>query len=139
MISTVHCNLNRHTGILGICWIIYGCVRLVMALWLTTFSTTATLMFGALLTRVPDPFALMSEFHFIYLCVVVWFVVASIVGILAGLALLAGRASSRPVALVAAFLSVSEIPLGITLGVYTLVVLLPSSPERAYASSSQAA
>jgi hypothetical protein len=138
MISTVHRNLNTHIRILGICWIVYGCVRLFMALWLTTFSTAATLMFGTLLTRVPDPFALMSEFHFIYLCVVVWSIVAGVVGILAGLALLAGHASSRPVALVAAFLSVSEIPLGITLGVYTFAVLLPASPERAYASSSRA-
>jgi hypothetical protein len=55
-------------------------------------------------------------------------------GILAGLALLANQQSARMLALLAAFLSVSEIPFGTTLGIYSLVVLLPlrgvSSPTR---------
>jgi hypothetical protein len=44
---------------------------------------------------------------------------------LAGLALLANRRPARKLALLAAFLSVSEIPIGTTLGIYTLIVLLP--------------
>jgi hypothetical protein len=50
--------------VLGVCWVVYGVLRLAMTLWLISFTTTATLMFGALLTRVPDPFTLMSAFHF---------------------------------------------------------------------------
>jgi hypothetical protein len=38
-----------------------------------------------------------------------------------------GDQPARLLALLAAFLSVSEIPFGTTLGIYTLVVLLPSS------------
>ena len=45
--------------------------------------------------------------------------------LLAGLALLAGRRSGRILAIVAAFLSLSELPIGITLAVYTLLVLFP--------------
>ena len=76
-------NLNTHSRILGLCWIVYGATRFLAALWLTTFSTTATLMFGALLNRVPDPFPLMSEFHLIYLGIVVWSLIAGIFGVLA--------------------------------------------------------
>ena len=59
-------NMNRHLRILGVCWALYGILRLVTAVWLAFFSNTATLMFGALLNRVPDPFTLMSFFHFLY-------------------------------------------------------------------------
>jgi hypothetical protein len=128
--APMHGNLNSHSKILGMCWIIYGAIRLCMALWLTVFSTTATLMFGALLTRVPNPFTLMSDFHLIYLGIVVWSAVAGVLGILAGLALLAGQGFARLLALAAAFLSLSEIPLGITLSAYTLIALLPADPVR---------
>ena len=40
---------------LGVFWIVYGIFRLAMTVWLVSFTTTATLMFGASLTRVPDP------------------------------------------------------------------------------------
>ena len=111
--------------ILGICWIVYGVLRLAMTFWLLTLTTTATLMFGALLTRVPDPFSLMSLFHFFYLGVMIWSAISGVVGILAGVTLLSGQRSARPLAIAAALLSLSELPLGITLGVYTLVVVVP--------------
>ena len=111
---------------LGICWIIYGIVRLAMALWLFFFSGTATVMFGALLSRAPDPFTLMSEFHFVYVGLIVLSVLCGILAILGGLAMAGGQGSGRSVLILAAFLSLSELPLGIALGVYTLIVLLPT-------------
>ena len=111
--------------ILGLCWIVYGVLRLAMTFWLLTFTTAATLMFGALLTRVPDPFSLMSLFHFLYLGVIIWSAVSGVVGILAGATLLSGQRSARPLAIAAALLSLSELPFGIALGVYTLVVIVP--------------
>ena len=111
--------------ILGLCWIVYGVLRLAMTFWLLTFTTAATLMFGALLTRVPDPFSLMSLFHFLYLGVMIWSAVSGVVGILAGVTLLSGQRSARPLAIAGALLSLSELPFGIALGVYTLVVVVP--------------
>ena len=118
-------NLSGHRRILGVCWFLYGILRLIMGICLVLFSGTATVMFGALLGRVPDPFALMSDFHIIYIGIVVLTFLCGLFGLLAGLALLANQRPARLLALLAAFLSVSEIPLGITLGVYTLIVLLP--------------
>jgi hypothetical protein len=117
--------------VLGVCWIAYGILRLAVTMWLIVFTTTATLMFGAWLTRVPDPFTLMSVFHFVYLGVTMWSAVAGVVGILAGVTLLAGQRSGRVIAIIAAFLSLPELPIGIALGVYTLVVLLPATPTAA--------
>jgi hypothetical protein len=111
--------------ILGLCWIVYGVLRLAVTFWLLTFTATATLMFGALLTRVPDPFSLMSAFHFFYLGVMIWSAVSGVVGILAGVTLLSGQRSARPLAIAAALLSLAELPFGIALGVYTLVVVVP--------------
>ena len=124
-------NLNRYNRTLGLCWVIYGVIRLALALWLIFFTNTATVMFGALLARVPDPFTMMNFFHLTYTLIVILSAVCGVLGLVAGLALLAGQGFGRTVALVAAFLSLSDIPLGLTLGVFTLVVLLPQSARHA--------
>jgi hypothetical protein len=118
-------NLNGHRRILGFCWVVYGFLRLITGIWLILFSGTATVMFGALLGRVPNPFALMADFHVIYAATIVLSFLSGLFGLLAGLALLANQRPARTLALLAAFLSLSEIPFGTTLGIYTLVVLLP--------------
>jgi hypothetical protein len=115
---------------LGVCWALYGILRLVTAVWLAFFSNTATLMFGALLNRVPDPFTLMSFFHFLYGLLVAVSAACGILGVLAGLALLTGVQSGRMLAIIAAFLSLSSIPLGTTLSIYTLIVLLAWNSRR---------
>ena len=119
-----------HRRTLAGLWIVYGVVRLALAALLILYSGTATLMFGALLNRVPDPFTLMSVFHFLYIGMIVLSVVCGILGLVAGLALLGGQQSGRKLALVAAFLSLSNIPLGTTLGIYTLVLLLPPAAAQ---------
>ncbi|MGC1687829.1 MAG: hypothetical protein WA734_19525 [Candidatus Acidiferrales bacterium] len=110
--------------ILGVLWIAYGILRLIVAVGLVAFSGTATLMFGALLTRVANPFALMADFHMIYTASIVLSVLVGVLGILAGLAFLGSQQPPRVLGLLAAFFSVSEVPLGTTLGVYTLIILL---------------
>jgi hypothetical protein len=120
-------NLSDRLRALGGCWIVYGVIRLVLATLLVLYSGTATVMFGALLSRVPDPFTLMGVFHFMYVVMTALSIVCGILGLMAGLALLGGRRSGRTLALVAGFLSLSNLPLGATLGIYTLVVLLPRS------------
>jgi hypothetical protein len=118
-------NPTGHRQILGVCWLAYGIFRLILGIFLFLFSGTATVMFGALLTRVPDPFALMADFHIVYIGILVLTFLCAVLGLLAGLALLANQRPARMLALFAAFLSLSEIPFGTTLGIYTLIVLLP--------------
>ncbi len=120
---------SAQSRVLGMLWIVYGVLRLVMTVWLMAFTTTATLMFGALLTRVPDPFSLMSVFHFLYLGVTMWSAVCGVLGIVAGVMLVSGMRSARSLAVVAALLSLPELPFGIALGVYTLIILLREVPS----------
>jgi hypothetical protein len=110
---------------LGLCWIVYGIFRLIVAVWMLSFAGTATVMFGALLTRVPNPYSLMSVFHLMYAGWTVLSAASGIFGVLAGIALLAGAGVGRILGLVAAFLSLPFLPVGTTLGIYTLVIFLP--------------
>lgn len=110
---------------LGLVWIAYGVVRLAVTIWLIAFTTTATLMFGALLTRVPDPFTIMNVFHILYSVVIVWSGISAVLGIIAGLAMLASQRASRILVVAAALLALPELPFGIMLGVYTLMHVAP--------------
>ena len=118
-------SLSGHRQTVGVCWIVYGIFRLVMGICLLVYSGTATVMFGALLGRVPDAFRLMADFHLFYAVFVVLSFVCGLFGLFAGLALLANQGPARRLALAAAILSVSDLPFGTTLGIFTLVALLP--------------
>lgn len=132
-------NPNPHFGTLGVLWIVYGVIRLIMAACLLIYGGTATLMFGALLNRVADPFTLMGLFHFLYTAMIALSVLCGLLAIFAGLALLGGRSVSRKLALVASVLSLCDIPLGTTLGTYTLVELLPIQTVPLYDRSGHTA
>lgn len=113
---------------LGFCWIIYAIFRLIMGVVLILFTPTATVMFGALLSRVANPFALMSDFHLLYAAAIVLAFVSGVMSLAAGLALMSGASAARALSIVAAVLALSDLPLGTTIGTYTLVAVLP--PQR---------
>lgn len=117
-------NLGGHRQTLGVCWIVYGIFRLVLGIFLFVFAGTATVMFGALLGRVPDAFTMMAEFHVVYAILVILSFVCGLIGLLAGLALVVNQTSERKLALAAAILSVSDLPFGTTLGIFTLIAFL---------------
>ena len=116
---------------LGIFWVLYGVLRLVGALGVFLYSGTLTLMWGALLTRVPNPFTLMDLFHGFLIFAIILGIVAGVISIIAGLGLISSGTSARTVGLVAAFFGLTNGPLGIALGAYTLVVLVPASGRNA--------
>jgi uncharacterized membrane protein len=118
-------NPRGNSSTLGGLWIVYAILRLVAVILLVLYTGTATVMFGALLTRVPDPFTLMTTFHILYIAAILVTALSGLFGLFAGLALLAGRSSARTLSLVASFLSLSDLPLGTTLGIYTLIIFLP--------------
>jgi hypothetical protein len=115
---------RANSSTLGALWIVYAILRLVAVILLVLYAGTATVMFGALLTRVVDYAALMAIFHILYSAAIIVTALSGIFGLFAGLALLAGK-SARTLSLVAAFLSVADLPLGTTLGIYTLIVFFP--------------
>jgi hypothetical protein len=116
---------------LGTLWILYGLERFGVALAIFLCIPTLTVMWGALLTRVPNPFTLMDLFHLFLIFAIILSIAAGIISILAGLALMSGGPSARKLGLFAAFLALVSGPLGIALGAYTLVVLVPASARKA--------
>jgi len=117
-------NPRANTSTLGALWVVYAILRLVAVILLVFYAGTATVMFGALLTRVPDFVTFMAVFHILYIAAIIVTTLSSLFGLLAGLALLAGK-SARTLSLIAAFLSLHDLPLGTTIGIYTLIVTLP--------------
>ena len=116
---------------LGIWWVAYGVLRILMGVLQIFFAPTATVMFGALLGRVADPYTLMSIFHVVYILGIVVSFLCGILGIIGGLAKLSDGRSGRGALIAASLLALSEMPIGIALGTYTLVVVVPRQAERA--------
>ena len=112
----------------GVLWLLYAILRFAGAAFILVYSTTLTLMWGAIITRVPNPFALMSFYHVFLTFALVLNIVAGIFALLAAIALLGGAGSSRTLVLIASFFALINGPLGIALGAYTLVVFVPRGP-----------
>jgi hypothetical protein len=130
---------NSRQGTLGILWVVYGVICIVKAAWIVINGATLTLMWGAMLNRVANPFFWMSMFHFAMLAAVILAIVTAIFSFLAGIALMQGGRSGRMLALVASFLGLITGPLGIALGVFTIVIMLPQPAGQTRAGFASAA
>ena len=117
-------NPRANSTTLGALWLVYAILRLIAVILMVIYAGTATVMFGALLTRVADFVAFMAIFHILYIAAIIVTALSGLFGLLAGLALLSGK-SARTLSLLAAFFSLHDLPFGTTLGIYTLIVTLP--------------
>jgi hypothetical protein len=111
---------------LGICWIAYGILRVCVGVALVFFAPTATVMFGALLGRVADPYTLMEMFHGLYIFAIALSFVCGILGITGGITIFGNARAGRGLLIATSLMSLSGMPLVIALSVYTLIVLLPT-------------
>ena len=112
-------------GTLGVLWAVYAILRFAGVAFIVVYEGMLTVMWGAIITRVANPFALMSLFHFFLVFAIVLNIVAGIVSLFAAIALLGRAGSARKLALVASFFGLTNGPLGIALGAYTLVICFP--------------
>jgi hypothetical protein len=129
----------RDLRTLGILWMLYGCLRVVAVALIVVYSGTLALMWGALLTRVPDPLMLMTLFHVFLVIGVAWCIVSAFFSFVAGVTLMRGASPARMDTLVAALLALPDLPLGIILGVYTIAALLPRALSTQDATHSRSA
>jgi hypothetical protein len=117
-------NQNRTLGML---WAIYAVLLIAGGVWLLLYEPILTLMWGALLNRVPNPFSWMDVFHFALYGKAILDFVAAAVSILGAMALLQGSLSARRLGLIAAFFGLISGPLGVALGVFTVAILMPQA------------
>jgi len=117
---------------LGTLWMIYGVICLAEAVWIAVNDAALTTMWGTIVSLVANPFAWMNSFRIFLVGMVAFAVCAGILALLAGMALMRRTSSSRPLVLTASFLGILNGPLGIALGVYTLVLLVPRPSWRVH-------
>jgi hypothetical protein len=122
--------LQARSKTLGILWVVSALICFVKAAWIALEFPILTLMWGALLNRVPNPFAWMSDFHAVLMGVIVWDIVAGVFAIVGGLAWMQNSRSTRSLLTVAALLALITGPIGLMLGVYTLAVALEQVEPR---------
>jgi hypothetical protein len=122
--QTVNDSTGRY-GTLGVLWAVYAILRFAGAAFIVVYYEMLTVMWGAIITRVANPLALMSLFHLFLIFAVVLNIIAGIFSLLAAMALLGRTGSARTLALVASFFALIDGPLGIALGAYTLVIFVP--------------
>lgn len=131
--------LQRHARLMGILWLIFGVLRAVASVLLVTKSGVLALMWGAVLDRVPNPYAWMRFFELTLAALAVVVMVSAVASLAAGLALLARARAGRILGIFAAFLAFVDGPPGAALAVYTLIMLLPPGARAAYEQVATAA
>jgi hypothetical protein len=131
--------LDSRRNTLGVLWAVYGIICVIKVAWIAINAPILTLMWGAIINRVPNPFAWMSFFHFMLVVALAELVLAAVFSLLAAATLMARSGPARLLALVAAFLSLVTGPLGLALGVYTIVLLLPRAAGERYGRLAAAA
>lgn len=120
---------NRY-GMLGMLWVVYGVIMIAAAAWIIVYNRTLTVMWGAIVSHVADPFAWMSAFHLFLGATVVMALISAVLSFLAGVALMQGAGSSRSLGLAAAVFGMLGTPPGVALGVFTVAILLPAGAGK---------
>jgi hypothetical protein len=123
-------SVSRSHRTLGMLWLIFGVLRILGATWMVLDWGALTVMWGALLNRVPEPLIWMTTFHVFLTAAVVFYILLGILSILTGFFLLGRPPSAGTVVIIASILAVMSGPLGVALGVPTLVFFLPRSPAQ---------
>jgi len=109
--------MQDHVKIIGILWIVFGCLSLIAALLLYL------VLFGV--SFIPDVGAQEADIlRIVGLAVGGFLALLGIPKIIGGIGLLKGREWGRITILAVSFLSLLNIPLGTALGIYSIVILL---------------
>ena len=116
---------GKRYGTLGMLWAVYGVLMIAVAAWIVVYNRTLTMMWGAIISRVADPFAWMSAFHAFLGVTAAMALISALLSVLAAVALMRDANSLRTWGLIAAVFGMLGTPPGIALGVFTVAILLP--------------
>jgi len=117
----------RHTHLLGILWIAYSVVSLLIGVMAVIFAHMMLGRFGPEMPNAPPIFVrpLMQLVGIFFLC-------KAGVGIAAGWGLMQREQWARTVAIILGVISLFNVPFGTALGIYTLWVLLSPNADQEY-------
>lgn len=133
-VAVIPSRINRvaeHTKLLGILWIVYSALNLLIGIvMLFVANTILHIHINQNMNGVPPEMP--SFLHAILTAVVFFLFAKGAIGVAAGAGLLQHASWGRILALVLGFLSLLNIPFGTALGVYTIWVLLSADADRQY-------
>ncbi|HXN29342.1 MAG TPA: zinc ribbon domain-containing protein [Candidatus Acidoferrales bacterium] len=126
--------LRHHVHLLGILWLAYGALRIMMAVWILAFSHYFLPAMQDVLSRSNSPFPLpIADFlRTVYAVSAVYGVLTGSFAIYAGYALMQRKRIARAMVIVAAFVCVISFPFGTAVAIYTLIKLMPENAARDY-------
>jgi zinc-ribbon domain len=122
--------IERHIPLLGILWIAYSVFWLLGG---TVLLIVANALFGRYDTGAPE------FLHPLLTAVAVFLLLKAAAGIVAGWGLLQHLEWARVLTIVLGFLELLHMPLGTTLGIYTIWVLLAPGADNEYKALQHAA
>jgi hypothetical protein len=125
-------SLESNVRILGILWGIYSAFRLLLGVWTLAVGHFMLPMVFRFVPRDAAPFALGQLLHVIFLFAFVYAAAEGTLGIVTAWGVLTHAPWARTLSLITAFISVISIPFGTAIGIYTLIVFLPSAAEHGY-------
>jgi hypothetical protein len=129
--------VREHIRLLGILWIAYSALHVVAGFAAIIVANT---IFGRYMHIRNGPPPEMTVWLRPLIRFFGWLILAkAAVGFFAGWGLLQKEDWARTVALVVGFVALLNVPLGTTLGIYTLWVLLPTQSDDEYKALAQAA
>jgi hypothetical protein len=126
--------LSHQVHILGIVWLSYGALRIIMAVWIFVFSHYFIPSMQDVLSHsnAPFPFPIADFLRAVYTFSAIYGVVTGIFGIYAGYALMQRKRIARAWTIVAAFICGISFPFGTAVAIYTLIKLMPDNAARDY-------
>src|SRR5579871_229122 len=93
---------NGQFRTLGVLWGLYGILMVGAAAWIMVYNRTLTLMWGAIVSRVANPFAWMDMLHLFLVATVIMALISAALSFFAAFALMGGARSQRTAGLLAA-------------------------------------
>lgn len=117
--------ISQHLTLMGILWIAYSVLHAIGGAVLYVLSGT---LFAS--ERIMGPNS--SFLHPLMMVIAIFLLVKGAIGAVAGFGLIARQDWARVLALIAAVISLINIPFGTALGIYTLWVLMPNESAAEY-------
>lgn len=121
---------NDQYRTIGVLWGLYGLLMIAAVACMMVYRGSLTLMWGAIISRVPNPFEWMNVFHLFLGATEVMALISAALSLLAAVALMANASSSRKLGLAAAAFGMLGTPPGVALGVFTVAILFPLDSAR---------
>lgn len=125
--------LQNHLQAIAILWAVYSIFRIVMAIWTVAFGWYFLPIWARMMPQQFNIEPFLRLIGGIYWASGIFAVAMGVLGLWAAWAIWQRNPYGRVVVLIVACISLISIPLGLALGIYTLVILLPRTAAEIYA------